>query len=416
MIKKSLLRPEVTAVKNGVAKEEVESFIKGRGTGENSWLEQADHLNKPKDLSEHMNGMVSVVTAALRKVQEDSAQSMLAEAKKDSDSAVSLAKVAAQSIMEEAEGVKSSTLAAQEAAQGIVVEAKERAKGIVMEAIEKALGIEEEAKKHAKEAYSESKEQAEALIAKGFERIQQLMENESESLLQSLGSLRKSPGQKKSRVDADQDDGATLTLEHSNEEAQIRASEDKEVESEPVKAQVSDSGSESSQRSRPKKDKTSDEARKGSIIKGGAKRDLQDSPVAAVSESSASNGHRRDIRETPQTAGEGTLYKGSVQILLPSDAHMLSLWSVQKALEGVQGVTIKERISSADETSIVVFAQSPVPLIDILRGLPDVSKVEEENEEEVAAGGFFGSRQNKGFGAGLAMRKLRLTFPIKSRE
>ena len=443
MSKKLLWGHEFTLVKNGLAEEEVESLIRTLGTSANTWLEQAHHLNKLKDLSERMKSMVGEVTETLRKVQEDSAQSvkqekesMLAEAKKASDSMVSQAKEAAHSVKEQAEeaaqsfreqaeevankrlseaekrvkeleeeagGVEATTLAAQEEAQGIVVEAKERAKGIVMEAKEKALAIDEEAREHAEEVYSDSKEQAEVLMAKGFERIQKLMENESESLLQSLGSIRKGVGQKGPHDNASQDDEAG-------------ASEENKGESEPAKSQSNDGEDESSQGSPREKDTTSDRAKEESIVKGGANSDLQDSPVAAVSKSSANNGHQRDIRETPQSADEGTLYKGSVQILLPSDAHMLSLWSVQEALEGVEGVTIKEQISSADETSIVVFAQSPVPLIDILRGLPDVSKVEEENEEEVAAGGFFGSRQNKGFGAGLAMRKLRLTFPIKSRE
>jgi len=433
MNKKLLWGHEFTLVKNGLAEEEVESLIRSLGTSANTWLEQADHLNKLKDLSERMKSMVSEVMETLREVQEDSSESVkqekvsiLAEAKQASDSMVSQAKEAARSVSkqaeevanqrliesekrvreleEEAEGVKATVLAAKEEARGIVAEAEERATEIELGAKQKALAVEENAKESAEDVYGESKEQAEALMAKAFERIQQLMENESESLLQSLGSMGKSTGQKRDRENANREDDET--------------GEGKEGkgESEPVKAQNNGSESEFSQGLGPKKDSALDQAKEGDMVKGEVKRDRQESPVVAISESSASNGHSRDTRETLQTADEGTLYKGNVQVLLPSDAHMLSIWSVQEALEGVEGVTIKEQISSEEETSIVVFAESPIPLMDILGGLPDVSNVEEENEEKVAVGRFLGSRPNKGSGAGLPMRKLRLTIPKESRE
>jgi len=251
MGKKRLWGREFTLVKDGLAEEDVESLIRSLGASGNNRLEQAHHLNKLKDLSERMNGMVSEVTVAIQKLQEDSVQrveqekeSMLAEAKKASDSIVFRAKVAAQSVMEEAEGVKSTTLAAQEEAEDTVIEAKERAKGIVIEAKEKVLALEEEAKKQAKEAYGKSKEQAETLMANGFERIQRLMESESESLLQSLSSMRKSPSQMKSLVATEQDNGATPAPGHSNEDDPTRVPQDKKRKRNHLKPTLRNRGSE----------------------------------------------------------------------------------------------------------------------------------------------------------------------------
>ena len=58
-----------------------------------------------------------------------------------------------------------------------------------------------------------------------------------------------------------------------------------------------------------------------------------------------------------------------------------------KYLDNLSGVEGTELIPRADKPSIIVFQREPIPLVDMLRELPQVEHVKEATDGEVPVAG-----------------------------
>ena len=232
MTKRRLWGYEFTLVKDGLAVEDVQALLKSVGNQADTWLEQTQHLSKLQELSQRMENMAAEVQETIRGVQANSARTVeqqknkvLEEARNTADTVIAEAEESAHAIIhqaeeaagkvaneaeekvkeleEQAEAVKAAAEAAIHEAENMVSAAKERAKGIELGARERAFAIEREAKGSATAVYRESKEQAEAMMGSVIKRIQQLVETESETIAQALGSLQKDEGSKETLANVD---------------------------------------------------------------------------------------------------------------------------------------------------------------------------------------------------------------------
>ena len=400
MTKKYLWGHEFTLVKNGLAEDEVETFVKSLRDNGNSLLEQADRLGGLKDQSERMNTVVSEVLEKVRGFYEDATREaeheggrMLEEARKTAEAMVSAAEESAHSIKQQAEetakeysqemenkikgleadaeAARSAARAAKSEAEYIIAEAEVRAKEIEQEAVERASSIDHEAKERASNVYSESKEQAEELVETAVARMRRLMETESESLLQSLDSMRDENGSKEPQAEiSPADEREPAQWAHPSKSMELMDLE-RPDESGPVEAQASTNGKESA--------------------------------VALASEVPDQDKHLQKLEEAPQPAETPALYEGKVQVLLPSDVNILTLWSIRDVLETTKGVTVATQVTTGNEISIEALLESPVPLAEILGSLPEVSNVVETEAEVGSSGSYFG-----GPDASPPARKLRL--------
>ena len=155
MTKRYLWGHEFTLVKNGLAEEEVDSFVRELNANGNNLLEQADRLITLRNLSEQMEELVSGVLENVNLFQEHATR----DAEQSRDKILEEARKKADTIVSEAE----------ESAHSIKRQSEEAAKEYTQEAEKRVEELEAEAEV-ARIAISTAKEEAENLIAEAEER------------------------------------------------------------------------------------------------------------------------------------------------------------------------------------------------------------------------------------------------------
>ena len=85
--------------------------------------------------------------------------------------------------------------------------------------------------------------------------------------------------------------------------------------------------------------------------------------------------------ETGEVAGE-ELYQGVVKLILALPIKLSRMREMEKTLHQVEGLHLEVIGGSLDDgAGIIVSVENPIPLIDILKGIPSVAGVAKQGKD-----------------------------------
>jgi len=346
MNKKRLWGHEFSLVENGLAVEEVETFVKSLGSNADTWLEQEENFTSLKDLSGRMATTFDEVQKVVRALREEALQR--AEQEKDS-------------IRNEA----------RDTARKIIAEAEESARLVKQEAEEVARDV----RQGALEEFKRLMQEAEAVIRHDSEKIRRLLAAESRTFLGGLTSLWGDTHASASQVEVG------LPEPRVGQPARLDAGEGAR---EPVQISESD------------------------FAESETQGQDEDSSPYSQPEIPAHTGPIQKEGAKPQSPRDNALCEGRVQIFLPRDVPVMCLFQIRQALETTKGVTILNQRAHEEGVTMQVLVESPTPLIQLLRGLPGVSDAVDMSEENGTTKQFHGPLGNRRPPDRTHVTKLRL--------
>ena len=94
-------------------------------------------------------------------------------------------------------------------------------------------------------------------------------------------------------------------------------------------------------------------------------------------------------------------YKGEIELQILPPVNIKQIMGIMRYLDSLSEVENTELIPVADRPSIIVFLRQPVPLVEMLKTLPEVGQVDEVTSEEITS--FLDIPQGK-------RRKIQITL------
>jgi hypothetical protein len=107
----------------------------------------------------------------------------------------------------------------------------------------------------------------------------------------------------------------------------------------------------------------------------------------------------------PASNQEPTTYEKEVELEILPPVNPMKIMEIMKYLDNLSEVLDTELIPRADKPSIIVSQREPMPLVDMLRGLPQVEHVKEPTDGEVAATGTDSAEDGK-------RKKIEITLSV----
>lgn len=78
-------------------------------------------------------------------------------------------------------------------------------------------------------------------------------------------------------------------------------------------------------------------------------------------------------------------YKGEIELQILPPVNIKQIMGIMRYLDSLSEVENTELIPVADRPSIIVFLREPVPLVEMLKTLPEVGQVDEVTSEEITS-------------------------------
>jgi len=78
-------------------------------------------------------------------------------------------------------------------------------------------------------------------------------------------------------------------------------------------------------------------------------------------------------------------YKGEIELQILPPVNIKQIMGIMRYLDSLSEVENTELIPVADRPSIIVFLRQPVPLVEMLKTLPEVGQVDEVTSEEITS-------------------------------
>lgn len=95
----------------------------------------------------------------------------------------------------------------------------------------------------------------------------------------------------------------------------------------------------------------------------------------------------RELEEqAPSGTEDTTIYEGEVEVEILPPINIRQIIKIMGYLEGLPEVSATELIPISDKPLIIASLSEPLPLMDILKTLPEVAEVKEVTDEETVAG------------------------------
>jgi hypothetical protein len=122
--------------------------------------------------------------------------------------------------------------------------------------------------------------------------------------------------------------------------------------------------------------------------KGRARRPTEPSAAARVKqqaeearERARQQAERVSLTEGAEPATTGELYRGTVTLTIIPPVDFSQLWEFQNSLRQAENISVVRTGGSVEEGTIVVVSlEKPLPLIDILRGMPSIEQLLKKND------------------------------------
>ena len=326
-MKKRLLGHEFTIVKNGLAEEEVATFVQSLGSAPGLWAELSERLARFRDLSQRLEHLAADAYQVLHGVRDTATR----QVEQEKEELVRQAQVTAQGIVAQAEEEAMSIRRQWEVARAQAAALEQQAKA-------QAAAITREAQEEAARILREAREEAQAALKAVGERVRLLVAREVERSLRGLGQPQggDAPPQ-----------GSALAEEPSPPAPEtLPALPTLEEAAWPV-GPVAPPANGSSRAHQP---------------------DAAPRPRAALLATAEGDG---------AAPAEGPRYQGPVLLRFAHDAPLKSVFRLRLRLDAEEGVEVLTERGTRDGLVMELLLHRPVPLLDVLGRLPEVVEVTE---------------------------------------
>ena len=113
-----------------------------------------------------------------------------------------------------------------------------------------------------------------------------------------------------------------------------------------------------------------------------AKREAKEAGKAKQAEVSVERVPKKGVEvQSGEAAGEG-LYQGEVKLILILPIALSQMRKLEEALHRVEGLRLEAIGGSVEGGSeIIVSVENPIPLVDILKGIPSVAEAVKQGKD-----------------------------------
>ena len=368
---KELLGREFRVVQNGLDPAEVMAFLESVAGSSEVGLRRLENFASLRGLSTTLEGMIDETRQVSDRIKEQANQE--AEAEK-----TRIIEEAKRETEEMTEQTKKNCTALVEATNSVLSEAKRKTEEMVEHTKKSCVDLIEATDSVLVEAATKAKQMEEM----AFQKVKEMVDTNSEAVQQNAHDIVNS-------IHSDLSSVFEQYKELSNSQSKTveTSSDTKEQEREPVKeelpekTEVEESGD------------TLDSITEPSVTEVGIEK--EEAPV--------------NVEVVPKEASSG-LYSGKVTLLIPREAKRSWIQQLREQLSSNPGIHILLEAGTNTNMNIMILSlDKPVPLTSILREMPNVERVVEEDREMRESSGELATKSKQG-PEGLQQTRLAIVF------
>jgi len=369
---KELLGREFRVVQNGLDPAEVMAFLEAVAGSSEVGLRRLENFASLRGLSSTLEGMIEETRQVSERIKEQAKQE--AEAEK-----TQVIEEAKRETEELAEQTKKSCTALVEATNSVLSEAKRKTEEMVEQTKKSCIALIEATDSVLVEAATKARQMEEM----AFQKVKEMVNMNSEAVQQNAHDIVNSIHSDLSSVF----EQYNKELSSSQFKAVETSSDAREQERAPVKEEVPET-TEAEERG-----ETLDSILEPNVMEVGIEK--EEAPVS--------------VEVAPKEASSG-LYSGKVTLLIPREAKRSWIQQLRERLASNPGIHILLEAGTNTNMNIMILSlDKPVPLTSILREMPNVERVVEEDRELREPSGGLAKKSKQG-PEGLQQTRLAIVF------